>query len=178
MGLPFPGLNLGCLGLRFTFEYDFGTVLIQPNLHLADYSINNTIFLKVPRTSARNPTFWVWQPYQHAQKENWDFFTGKIWCCPTACKWNALVCPLLENGPTHSPAPFPLLSGGGWQEGLWAGLKQRGLSSIPLWLSCFFKKVVVCGHSLVVTLSLKINETLKCLSSLPILMQVILVVTV
>ena len=38
-------------------------------------------------------------------------------------------------------------------------------------------KVVVCGHGLV-TLSLTINETLNWLSSLPILMQVILVVTV
>ena len=38
------------------------------------------------------------------------------------------------------------------------------------------RKVVVCGHGLV-TLSLTINETLKWLSSLPILMQVILVVT-
>ena len=38
-------------------------------------------------------------------------------------------------------------------------------------------KVVVCGHGLV-SLSLTTNETLKWLSSLPILMQVILVVTV
>ena len=38
-------------------------------------------------------------------------------------------------------------------------------------------KVVVCGHGLV-TLSITINETLKWLSSLPILMQVILAVTV
>ena len=77
--------------------------------------------------------------------------------------------------PLHSPAPFPLLSGGitsgGRQQGLWAGLKQRpGLGSIPLRLSFFMKKVVVCGHSLV-TLSLTINETIKWLSSLPILMQ-------
>ena len=41
----------------------------------------------------------------------------------------------------------------------------------------FSSKVVVCGHGLV-TLSLTINETLKWLPSLPILMQVILVVTV
>ena len=78
------------------------------------------------------------------------------------------------NGPIHSPAPFPLLSGGiissGQQEGLWAGLKQRGLGSILLWLSFRFQKVVVCGHCLV-TLSLTINETLKCLSSLCILMR-------
>ena len=40
--------------------------------------------------------------------------------------------------------------------------------------SPFFSKVVVCGHCLV-TLSLTINETLKWLSSLPILMQVIVV---
>ena len=33
-----------------------------------------------------------------------------------------------------------------------------------------FKKVVVCGHCLV-TLSLTVNEILKWLSSLPILMQ-------
>ena len=69
-------------------------------------------------------------------------------------------------GPIHSPAPFPLLS-----EVLCAGLKQKALGSIPLRLSFFFKKVVVCGHSLVVTLSLTIDETLKWLSSLPILMQ-------
>ena len=50
-------------------------------------------------------------------------------------------------------------------------LKQKGLVSIPLRLSLFFKKVVVCGHSLVVTLSLTINSILKLLSSLPILMQ-------
>ena len=41
----------------------------------------------------------------------------------------------------------------------------------------FSSKVVVCGHGHV-TLSLTINETLRRLSSLPILMQVILVVTV
>ena len=44
--------------------------------------------------------------------------------------------------------------------------KQRDLGSNPLRLSF----VVVCGHHLV-TLSLTINETLKWLSSLPILMQ-------
>ena len=48
--------------------------------------------------------------------------------------------------------------------------KQKGLGSIPLRLSFLFKKVVVCGHRLV-TLSLTINETLKWLSSLPVLMQ-------
>ena len=55
--------------------------------------------------------------------------------------------------------------------------KRKDLGSIPLRLSFLFKKVVVCGHCLV-TLSLTINETLKWLSSLPILMHVILVVTV
>ena len=48
--------------------------------------------------------------------------------------------------------------------------KQRDLGSNPLRLSFLFKKVVVCGHCLV-TLSLTINETLKWLSSLPILLQ-------
>ena len=48
--------------------------------------------------------------------------------------------------------------------------KQKGLSLIPLWLPLLFKKVVVCRHCLV-ALSLTINETLKWLSSLPILMQ-------
>ena len=43
--------------------------------------------------------------------------------------------------------------------------------------SPFSSKVVVCGHGHV-TLSLTINKTLRRLSSLPILMQVILVVTV
>ncbi len=48
--------------------------------------------------------------------------------------------------------------------------KQNGLGSIPLRLSFLFKTVVVCGHCLVI-LSLRINETLKWLSLLPILMQ-------
>ena len=56
-------------------------------------------------------------------------------------------------------------------------MRKDYLGSIPFRFSFLFKKVVVCGHGLV-TLSLTINETLKWLSSLPILMQVILVVTV
>ena len=48
--------------------------------------------------------------------------------------------------------------------------KRKDLDSIPLRLSFLFKKVVVCGHFFV-TLSLTINETLKWLPSLPILMQ-------
>ena len=48
--------------------------------------------------------------------------------------------------------------------------KQKDLGSIPLRLSSPFKKVVVCENCLV-TLSLTLNETLKWLSSLPILMQ-------
>ena len=47
---------------------------------------------------------------------------------------------------------------------------KQGLSLILLWLSFLFKKVLVCGHCLV-TSSLTINETLKWLSLLPILMQ-------
>ena len=49
-------------------------------------------------------------------------------------------------------------------------ISRKDLGSIPLRLSFLFKKVVVCGHCLV-TLSLAVNETLKWLSSLPILMQ-------
>ena len=48
--------------------------------------------------------------------------------------------------------------------------KQRDLGSNPLRLSFLFKKVVICGQCLV-TLFLTINETLKRLPSLPILMQ-------
>ena len=55
--------------------------------------------------------------------------------------------------------------------------KQKVLGWNPLRLSFLFETFVVCGHGLA-TLSLTINETLKWLSSLPILMQVILVVTV
>ena len=55
--------------------------------------------------------------------------------------------------------------------------KRKDLGSKLLRLSFLFKKVAVCEHCLV-TLSLTINETIKRLSSLPILMQVILVVTV
>ena len=49
--------------------------------------------------------------------------------------------------------------------------KQKGLGSIPLRLSVLFKEVVAGGHCLVTALSLTVNETLKWLSSLPILMQ-------
>ena len=60
----------------------------------------------------------------------------------------------------------------------WAGLAQqqgiRLVSKKMLVWSCvsspLLKRVVVCGHRLV-TVSLTINATLKCLSSLPILMQ-------
>ena len=50
------------------------------------------------------------------------------------------------------------------------GGKQKGLGFIPLQLSFLFNKVVVCGHCLV-TLSLTINETIKRLLLLPVLMQ-------
>ena len=50
-----------------------------------------------------------------------------------------------------------------WPSSKALGWKQKGLGSIPLWLSFLFKKAVVCGHCLV-TLSLTINETLKWLS--------------
>ena len=48
--------------------------------------------------------------------------------------------------------------------------KEKGLGSILLRLSFLFEKVVVCGHCLV-TLSLTINQTLKWLSLLPVLIQ-------
>jgi len=51
----------------------------------------------------------------------------------------------------------------------WAS-KQKGISLIPLWLSLLFKEVVICRHCLL-TLSLTINETLKWLLPLPILMK-------
>ena len=57
-----------------------------------------------------------------------------------------------------------------WPSGKALDCKQKGLSSIPLRLSLFLRKVVVCGHRLV-NLSLTINQTLKWLSLLPILMQ-------
>ena len=68
--------------------------------------------------------------------------------------------------------------------GPWFGLtlrrytgKLKSHGSIPFRLSFLFKRVVVCGHCHV-TVSLTVNEILKWLSSLLILMQVILVVTV
>ena len=78
---------------------------------------------------------------------------------------------LLEVQWAHpQPRPFPAVIGRYHKRRPARGL-VKGLVSIPLRLSFFFKKVVVCGHSLVVTLSLTINGTLKWLSSLPILMQ-------
>ena len=49
-------------------------------------------------------------------------------------------------------------------------LVSRGTSVRIRFCSPFSSEVVVCGHCLL-TLSLTINETLKWLSSLPILMQ-------
>ena len=54
--------------------------------------------------------------------------------------------------------------------GLAVRLVSRGTSVRICFGSPFSSKVVVCRHCLV-TLSLAINETLKWLSSLPILMQ-------
>ena len=48
--------------------------------------------------------------------------------------------------------------------------KRKDLGSIPLRLSFLFKKVVVCGHCLVICSLLPI-VTLKWLSSLPILKE-------
>ena len=54
--------------------------------------------------------------------------------------------------------------------GLAVRLVSRGTSVRIRFGSPFSSKAVVCGHCLV-TLSLAVNETLKWLSSLPILMQ-------
>ena len=50
-------------------------------------------------------------------------------------------------------------------------VKRKDVGSIPLRLSFLFRKVVVCGHCLSVTCPSLPTETLKWLSSLPILMQ-------
>ena len=57
-----------------------------------------------------------------------------------------------------------------WHSGKALAGKQRDVGSNPLRLSFLFKGVVVCGHCLL-TSSLTINETLKWLSPLPILLQ-------
>ena len=57
-----------------------------------------------------------------------------------------------------------------WPSGKALGWLTEGPRLDSARLSLLFKKVVVCGHSLV-TLSLTINETLKWLSSLPILIH-------
>ena len=57
-----------------------------------------------------------------------------------------------------------------WPSGKALAGKQRDVGSNPFRLSFLFKGVVVCGHCLL-TSSLTINETLKWLSPLPILMQ-------
>ena len=57
-----------------------------------------------------------------------------------------------------------------WPSGKALAAKRKDLGSILLRLSFLFEKVVVCGHCFV-TLSLRITETLKWHSLLPILMQ-------
>ena len=57
-----------------------------------------------------------------------------------------------------------------WPGGKALADKRKDLGSIPLRLSFLFEKVAVCGLCLV-TLSLRITETLKWHSSLAILMQ-------
>ena len=85
--------------------------------------------------------------------------------CPR--KWTSLIegCPGLKTSVLFQAFNSKPV----WPSGKEAG-KQKGLGVIPLLLSFLFKKVVVCGHCLV-TLSLIINETLKWISSLPILIQ-------
>ena len=65
----------------------------------------------------------------------------------------------------------------GWGRVLWGWVSRFGVmpvsrgTSVQIRVGCpFYSKVVVCGHCLM-TLSLTINETLKWLSSLLILMQ-------
>ena len=53
---------------------------------------------------------------------------------------------------------------------------QKGLGSIPLWLSFLFRKVVTCGHC-VVTLSLTINDIKMALIAAHLNAGVMLVVT-
>ena len=85
--------------------------------------------------------------------------------CACACV------PVLSSVPEMEGIYYmPLGNRGGASEPVWRSGKQKALGSIPLRLSFLIKKVMVCGHCLV-TLSLTINETLKWLSSLPILMQ-------
>ena len=75
--------------------------------------------------------------------------------------------------PPPPPPPEPV-----WPSGKAPGRLVSGRTSVRYRFgSPFSSKVVVCGQGLV-SLFLTINETLKRLSSLPILMQVILVVTV
>ena len=84
------------------------------------------------------------------------------------------------GGVTPTPPQNPALDGHILGTGIEAGCGRlvSGRTSVQYRFgSPFSSKVVVCGHGLV-TLSLTINETLKWLSSLPILMQVILVVAV
>ena len=57
-----------------------------------------------------------------------------------------------------------------WPSGKGVRLVSRGTSVRIRFGSAFSSKVVVCGHRLV-TVSLAVNETLKWLSSLPVLMQ-------
>ena len=76
---------------------------------------------------------------------------------PQSCRTEKLQ--LWLQPPVHEPV---------WPSGK-AG-KRKDLGSIPLRLSFLFKKVVVCGHSLV-TLSLTTYLNIKMLSSLPVLMQ-------
>ena len=84
--------------------------------------------------------------------------------------------PRARHGPIQSPAPFPTVIRRYHKQRperwLVSRFKAEGPSLDSASAVLFFKKVVVCGHSLVVTLPLTINDTLKWLSSLPILMQV------
>ena len=82
-----------------------------------------------------------------------------VWSSGKALGWE------VEGPRFDSASALPSL-----QKGCHLWTPSRDFVPHTLRLSFLFKKVVICGHRLV-TLSLTINETLKWLSSLPILMQ-------
>ena len=100
-----------------------------------------------------------------------DQTLGEAHCPLPLCQVRCSI--ILHKAPSSSSHEMPQTVSLIRQFGLavkhYAG-KQKGLSSIPLQLSFLVRKVVVCGCYLV-TRSFTINEILKWLSLLPILMQ-------
>ena len=129
MALPFPGLNLGCLGLRFTFESDFGnldTAKSSPGTllhkqHLPESSSNlcqESNFLSL--TTLNGPT-----TSTHT-KRKLGFLHWKNMVLPHSLQMKCTCLPISGEWTHPQPCPFPTVIRRWRARGLVSWFKAEG----------------------------------------------------